>query len=73
MQEWNVLWNERLSGIVYIKKGLKLDEERTALPVTKQIEIYNHIASYLAEAELIAPDEKVRFLEILRKERKTWR
>lgn len=50
-----------------------MDEERTALPVTKQIEIYNHIASYLAEAELIAPDEKVRFLEILRKEGKTWR
>ncbi len=49
-----------------------MDEKRKAVPITKQIEIYNHIASYLAEAEIISPDEKALFLEILRKERKTW-
>lgn len=48
-----------------------MDEKRKAIPMTRQIEIYNHIAAYLAKAEMISPDEKVRFLEILRKERKT--
>lgn len=50
-----------------------MDEARKAVPVTKQDGIYDHIASYLAEAGLIAPEEKARFLELLQEERKTWR
>lgn len=43
------------------------------MSVTRDIQIYAYIASCLAEEALITPDEKVRFLEILRKESAAWR
>jgi len=48
-------------------------EDREEIFMEKiRVEIYDEIAAVLAEERLIAPEEKVRFLELMGRSGKAW-